>query len=110
MHKFLVHRQGVDVVPGGQGDSADGLVPDPAVSVPSAKLTRPLPTKAPEPEEEPPGTNLSSKAFLAVPNGERVPTNPAANWSMLVFPTMIPPAVQAEVIFGGPMVLLGSKE
>lgn len=48
-------------------DSAGEGAPDPAVSVPSAKLTRPLPTRAPEPEEEPPGMNLSSNAFLAVP-------------------------------------------
>ena len=34
------------------------LVPEPAVSVPRAKLTRPAPTAAPDPEEDPPGMNL----------------------------------------------------
>ena len=33
-------------------------VPEPAVSVPRAKLTRPAPTAAPDPEEDPPGMNL----------------------------------------------------
>lgn len=42
-------------------------IPDPAVSVPSAKLTRPAATAAAEPEDEPPGTNRSSKAFGGVP-------------------------------------------
>ena len=42
-------------------------IPDPAVSVPSAKLTRPAATAAAEPEDDPPGTNRSSKALGGVP-------------------------------------------
>ena len=33
-------------------------LPEPAVSVPRAKLTMPPPTAAPDPDEDPPGINL----------------------------------------------------
>lgn len=36
-------------------------VPEPAVSVPRAKLTNPDPTATPEPEDDPPGMNLQSQ-------------------------------------------------
>ena len=37
---------------------------------------------------------LASKAFGAVPNGVRVPTKPAANWSILVLPIKIAPGAR----------------
>lgn len=48
-------------------DYVDRKVPDPAVSVPSAKLARPAATAAAEPEDDPPGTKRSSKALGGVP-------------------------------------------
>ena len=38
--------------------------------------------------------HLESKAFGAVLKGVRVPTSPAANWSILVLPIMIAPETQ----------------
>ena len=43
--------------------SAAGTRPEPAVSVPSAKATRPRATATAEPEDEPPGTIAGSSAF-----------------------------------------------
>src|SRR3954469_10258917 len=56
-----------------------GTRPDPAVSVPRAKLTRPDDTATADPELEPPGMRRGSKGFLATPYGERTPTRPVAN-------------------------------
>lgn len=62
------------------------------MSVPSAKHTRPAPTAAAEPLLLPPEMNRESKGVEGTAEeGERVPTRPAANWSMLVLPTAIPP-------------------
>jgi hypothetical protein len=58
---------------------AAGTRPDPAVSVPRAKLTRPAATATAEPELEPPGMNRASKGLRGTPYGERVPANPVAN-------------------------------
>ena len=44
-----------------------GTRPEPAVSVPSAKLTRPAATATAEPELEPPGMNAGSNGFLGTP-------------------------------------------
>ena len=44
--------------------SAAGTRPEPAVSVPSAKVTMPRATATAEPEDEPPGTSFGSQAFL----------------------------------------------
>ena len=44
-----------------------GTRPEPAVSVPSAKLTRPAATATAEPELEPPGTNAGSNGFCGTP-------------------------------------------
>lgn len=44
-----------------------GTRPEPAVSVPSAKHTRPRPTADAEPLEEPPGMKRASKALGATP-------------------------------------------
>ena len=44
--------------------SPAGTRPDPAVSVPSAKETRPAATATAEPDEEPPGTMAGSKLFF----------------------------------------------
>ena len=90
------------------------VAPEPAVSVPSAKHTSPAPTAAPEPDDEPPGKKRSSKGFRGVPYGERVPTRPAANWSMLVLPTITPPAAphaqpQAAHRLKGPTTQHGDK-
>lgn len=71
-----------------------GTLPLPAVSVPRANVTAPLPTATPEPDEEPPGIMRSSSAFAGTPYGERVPFRPAANWSMLVLPMQMHPALR----------------
>ena len=68
-----------------------GTRPEPAVSVPSAKVTMQRPTAAPDPEEDPPVMKRWSKGLTGTPNGVLVPTSPDANWSMLVFPMMIAP-------------------
>ena len=72
--------------------NAAGTRPEPAVSVPSAKVTWPFATAIAEPELDPPEINRSSNTLEQAPNGERVPTNPVANWSMLVLPIKIAPA------------------
>src|SRR6185295_20256429 len=56
-----------------------GTRPDPAVSVPSAKLTCPSATATAEPELEPPLMYAGLNGFRHAPYGERVPTSPAAN-------------------------------
>ncbi len=43
--------------------SAAGTRPEPAVSVPSAKLTSPSATATAEPDDEPPGTSAGSQAL-----------------------------------------------
>src|SRR5665213_1869199 len=67
--------------------NAAGTRPEPAVSVPSAKLTRPRATATADPELDPPGTRRGSIAFRGGGYGERTPTSPVADWSMLVLPT-----------------------
>ena len=69
--------------------------PLPAVSVPRAKLTIPRATATAEPELEPPGTKRASIGFRGIPNGERVPTKPVANWSRLVLPRRMAPAASS---------------
>ncbi len=71
---------------------AAGTRPEPAVSVPSAKETRPSATATPDPEEEPPGTSLASMALRGTGYGVRTPTRPVANWSRLVLPMRMAPA------------------
>ena len=97
LHRRTTIVTHVVILPSVRAHAARDHAPEPAVSVPSAKVTSPAPTRAPEPDDEPPGTNRSSNALRAVPKGERVPTSPAANWSMLVFPTTIPPAWEGTV-------------
>src|SRR5262245_40503152 len=58
---------------------AAGTRPDPAVSVPSAKLTRPVATATAEPLLDPPDMDSASKLLRHAPYGERVPTSPVAN-------------------------------
>ena len=53
---------------------AAGTRPDPAVSVPSAKVTIPDATATPDPEEEPPGTRAGSNTLRGVPYGLRTPS------------------------------------
>ena len=72
--------------------NAAGTRPEPAVSVPSAKLTRPAATATAEPELDPPDTYFGLNEFSQAPKGERVPTRPVANWSRLVLPIAIAPA------------------
>ncbi len=55
-----------------------GTRPEPAVSVPSAKPTRPRAVTDAEPELEPPLTYAGLKVLQTAPNGERVPTRPVA--------------------------------
>src|SRR3954463_4440298 len=56
-----------------------GTRPDPAVSVPSARGTRPAATATADPELDPPGMSRGSNRFRGVPYGERTPTSPVAN-------------------------------
>src|SRR5258707_11215156 len=56
-----------------------GTRPDPAVSVPSAKLTNPAATAKAEPELDPPTMYSGLNGFLHLPYGDRVPTSPVAN-------------------------------
>jgi len=44
--------------------SAAGMRPEPAVSVPSAKVTSPRATATADPEDDPPGTSAGSMLFL----------------------------------------------
>lgn len=54
-------------------------LPDPAVSVPSAKVTKPPPTAAAEPDEEPPLMNSGLKGVAHAPYGDLVPTCSSKN-------------------------------
>ena len=58
---------------------AAGTRPEPAVSVPSAKSTRPRATATAEPLLDPPGIERASNGLTGMPYGERVPTKPVAN-------------------------------
>ena len=80
--------------------NAAGTRPEPAVSVPSAKLTRPEATATAEPELEPPGIKRGSNGLRGTPWGERQPTSPVANWSILVLPTRIAPASSSRATTG----------
>ena len=71
-----------------------GTRPEPAVSVPSAKSTRPAATAGAEPEDDPPGTWAAENTLRGVPYGLRTPTRPVANWSRLVLPTISAPAAR----------------
>ena len=46
---------------------AAGTRPEPAVSVPSAKVTIPAATAQPDPEDEPPGTRSASNTLRGTP-------------------------------------------
>src|SRR5438445_13874910 len=76
--------------------NAAGTRPEPAVSVPRAKLTNPAATATAEPDDEPPGISDGPNGFRGVPYGDRVPTRPVANWSRFVLPTAIAPAAQSR--------------
>ena len=69
-----------------------GTRPEPAVSVPSAKPTRPAATATAEPELEPPrdDTRVEDVAGHAVRGA--LADRPVANWSRFVLPTTIAPA------------------
>src|SRR5215469_15956466 len=56
--------------------SAAGTRPEPAVSVPSASGTSPAATATADPELDPPGISLGSKALRGTPYGDRAPTSP----------------------------------
>ena len=79
---------------------AAGTRPEPAVSVPSAKSTRPAATATAEPELEPPEMRSASNTLEQAPYGERVPTRPVANWSRLVLPIAIAPAASRRATTG----------
>src|SRR3954465_1747773 len=55
--------------------NAAGTRPEPAVSVPSEKLTRPVATATADPELEPPEMYSWFTLFRQAPYGERVPTS-----------------------------------
>lgn len=56
-----------------------GTRPDPAVSVPRAKLHIPAATVTAAPDDDPPGTNLGSSGLVGGVVEQRVPTSPHAN-------------------------------
>src|SRR5690606_11090612 len=58
---------------------ASGTRPDPAVSVPRAKETRPVAVASAEPELDPPVMIRGSWGLRQAPYALRVPTNPVAN-------------------------------
>jgi hypothetical protein len=72
--------------------NAAGTRPEPAVSVPNEKLTKPFATTTAEPELDPPEICSLLKTLLQAPYGDLTPTRPVANWSMLVLPIKIAPA------------------
>src|SRR5262245_8771106 len=72
--------------------NAAGTRPDPAVSVPSAKLTSPAATATHEPELDPPEMYPLRSAHDGAPLVDRVPLRPFANWSRLVLPIGMAPA------------------
>src|SRR3954447_15747921 len=72
--------------------NAAGTRPLPAVSVPSASGTTPAATATALPELLPPLTWSAEKTLAQAPYGERVPTTPAADWSISVCPTGPAPA------------------
>src|SRR5215468_1513891 len=59
--------------------NAAGTRPEPAVSVPSEKLTRPAATATADPELDPPEMCAEDNALAGAPYGERVPFKPVAN-------------------------------
>lgn len=59
--------------------SAAGTRPEPAVSVPRAKLTWPAATATAEPELEPPEMRPPPNTLWQLPYGERAPVRPVAN-------------------------------
>src|SRR3984885_13511260 len=76
--------------------SAAGTRPEPAVSVPRAKSTRPSATATADPALEPPEILAGSHALRTAPYGLRVPTRPVANWSRLVLPSTTAPAARSR--------------
>ena len=76
--------------------NAAGTRPDPAVSVPREMSTRPRATATAEPEDDPPEMYSGYFALRTTPYGDRVPTSPVANWSMLVAPTITAPAARSR--------------
>ena len=77
-----------------------GTRPEPAVSVPSASVTIPAETAAPEPELDPPGTRVASSGARGTPYGLRTPTSPVANWSRFVLPITMAPAATRRATTG----------
>ncbi len=76
--------------------SAAGTRPEPAVSVPRARSTRPSATATAEPELDPPDIRAGSQALRTAPCGLRVPTSPVANWSRLALPRTTAPAARSR--------------
>ena len=58
---------------------AAGTRPEPALSVPSAKVTRSRATATADPELDPPGTTEGSNEFFGATPGVRRPIRPVAN-------------------------------
>src|SRR5271168_1695104 len=77
--------------------NAAGTRPEPAVSVPREKLTKPFATATAEPELDPPAMKRSSNTLVHTPYGERTPTRPVANWSRFVLPMSIAPAASSRL-------------
>ena len=75
---------------------AAGTRPEPAVSVPRARSTRPSATATADPELDPPEIRSGSHALRTAPYGLRVPTRPVANWSRLVLPSTTAPAARSR--------------
>src|SRR5207237_6369125 len=77
-----------------------GTRPEPAVSLPRAKLTIPAATATADPELDPPEIYAASNTLLQAPYGLRSPASPVANWSRFVLPTRIAPARSSRFTTG----------
>ncbi|MCY1456449.1 hypothetical protein D9M71_736700 [compost metagenome] len=75
--------------------NAAGTRPEPAVSVPSAKLATPSATASDDPALEPPDGYSGNTLLGHAPYGERLPLSPVANWSRLVLPSGIAPRARS---------------
>src|SRR3954451_2703615 len=75
--------------------AAAGTRPEPAVSVPRPMSARSRATATADPELDPPEISPGQCAFGQMPCGDRVPTRPVANWSMLVIPVTTAPAASS---------------
>ena len=69
-----------------------GMRTEPPMSVPSAMLTQPEATAAPEPPEEPPGVRAGFQGLRVMPHSGLCVKPAKANSGVVVLPTTMAPA------------------